>query len=112
MTTDLTLLSHWNPLDKPDVICMLLSKLSENLRDKWVRLVMKVRRKEQREATLCDFIEFISEETMHVTNLLFSKEVIEQYNDKRSGRQENIKNRISTFFTSLKKDGISGLQKV
>ena len=104
--------SQWNPLDKSDAIFMLLSKLSENLRGKWVRLVMKVRRKEQREARLCDFIEFISEEIMLVTNALFSKEVIEQYNDKRSSRQENTKKTISTFVTSSKKDDISGLQKV
>ena len=108
----ITQLSQWNPLDKSDAIFMLLSKLSENLRGKWVRLVMKVRRKEQREARLCDFIEFISEEIMLVTNALFSKEVIEQYNDKRSSRQENTKKTISTFVTSSKKDDISGLQKV
>ena len=73
---------------------------------------MKVRRKEQREATLDDFIDFISEETMLVNNPLFSKEAIEQYNEKRSSRQENTKKRISPFVTSLKKDDVSGLQRV
>ena len=63
--------SQWNPIYTTDVICMLLSKLSGNVRDKCVRLVMKVRRKEQREATLCDFIDFISEETMLVNDPLF-----------------------------------------
>ena len=69
--------SWWNPLDIPGLICMLVSKLTGNLRDKWVRLVMKVRRKEQGEATLCDFIEFISEEIMLVNDHLFSKEAID-----------------------------------
>ena len=73
---------------------------------------MKVRKKEQKEATLCDLIEFISEETMLVNDSLFSKEAIEQYNEKRSIRQENTKKRMSTFVTSSKKDDISGLQKV
>ena len=104
--------NQWNPPEIPNINCMLLSKLSGNLRDKWVGLVMKVRRKEQREATLCDFIDFISEETMLVNNPLFSKEAIEPYTEKRSNRQENTKKTISTFITSSKKDDITGLQKV
>ena len=104
--------NQWNPLETPNINCMLLSKLSGNLKDTWVGLVMKVRRKEQREATLCDFIDFISEETMLVNNPLFSKEAIEPYNEKRSNRQENAKKKISTFITSLKKDDITGLHKV
>ena len=91
---------------------MLLSKLPGNLRDKWVRLVTKVRIKEQSEATLCDFIDFISKETMLVNDPLFSKKTMEQYNEERSNRQENKKKRISTFLTSSKKDDVSGLQKV
>ena len=91
---------------------MLLPKLPGNLRDKWVQLVKKVRRKEQREATLCDFIAFISEETMLVNDPLFSEEAIEQFNEKRSSKQGNTKKRISIFVTGLKKDDISGLQKV
>ena len=72
---------------------------------------MKVRRKEQREAALCDFIVFISEEAMLVNVPLFSKEAIEQYDEERSSRQANTEKRISTFITSSKKDEISGLQK-
>ena len=73
---------------------------------------MKVRRKEQREATLCDIINFINDETMLVNDPLFSKEAIEQYNEKRSSRQENTKKRISIFVTSSKKDDINSLQKI
>ena len=69
--------SQWNPLDTPGVICMLLVKLPGNLRGKWVRLAMNVRRKKQRESTLYDFIDLISEETMLVNDPLFSKEAIE-----------------------------------
>ena len=104
--------SQWNPLDTPGVICMLLVQLPGNLRGKWVRLVMNVRRKKQRESTLYDFIDLISEETMLVNDPLFSKEAIEQYNEKRSSRQENSTKRINTFATSSRKDDISGLQKV
>ena len=41
----ITLAREWNPLDTPDVICMLLSKLPGVARDKWVRVVTNVRRK-------------------------------------------------------------------
>ena len=41
----------WNPVDTPDVICMLLSKLPGVIRDTWVRVVMNFRRKKEREAT-------------------------------------------------------------
>ena len=88
---------------------MLLSKLPGNLRDKCIRLVTKFGRKEQEEATLCDFTDFVNKETMLVNDPLFSKEAMEQYNEKISNRQENAKKRISTFVTSSKKDDFSGL---
>ena len=94
---NITQSSQWNPLDTTDVICMLLAKLPGNLRDKWVRLVMKGRRKEQRKAALYDFIELISKETMLISDPLFSKEDIEQYHEKRSSRQENTKKRINNI---------------
>ena len=31
---------EWNPLDTPDVICMLPLKIPVVIRDKWVRVVM------------------------------------------------------------------------
>ena len=94
---NITQSSQWNPLDTTDVICMLLAKLPGNLRDKWVRLVVKGRRKEQRKAALYDFIGLISKETMLISDPLFSKEDIEQYHEKRSSRQENTKKRINTI---------------
>ena len=94
---NITQSSQWNPRDTTDVICMLLAKLPGNLRDKWVRLVVKGRRKEQRKAALYDFIDLISKETMLISDPLFSKEDIEQYHEKRSSRQENTKKRINTI---------------
>ena len=52
---------EWNPLDTPNVICMLLLKLIGKIRDKWVRAVMEVRKNEHREGTLGDFIKLIYE---------------------------------------------------
>ena len=45
---------------------MLLLKHPAVIRDKWVRVVMNVRKKKERQATLRDIISFIKEETrMH-----------------------------------------------
>ena len=95
---------EWNPLDTPDVICMLLSKLHEKIRHKWVRAVMDVRTKEHREGTLGDFIKLIHEEKMLVNDPLFSKEAVDQYTDKKSNKQGNSKKRINTFATHSKSD--------
>ena len=93
---------EWNPLDNPDVICMLLSKLSGKIRDKWVQAVMDVRTKEHREGTLGDCIMLIHEETMLVNDPLFSKEAVDQYTDTKSSKQDNSKKGINTFATRLK----------
>ena len=42
--------------------------------------------------------------TSHVNDPLFSKEAIDEYNKKRSSRQENTKKKISAFVTSSTKD--------
>ena len=102
---------QWNHLETLDIVCMILENHSGKVRDKWIVLVMKVRRREQREATLCDFVDFISEETTLVNDTLFSKEAKQQSNEKRSSRQENAKKRISTFVTNSKKYDIIDLQK-
>ena len=76
-----------DPLDTPDVICMLLSKLPGKIRDKWVRAVMDVRRKEHRKVTLGDFIhKLIHEKTMLVNDPLFSKEAVDQCTYKKSSK--------------------------
>ena len=66
-----------NILDAPDVICMLPSKLPWKIRDKWVRAVMDVRRKEHRKETLGDSIRLINEETVLVNDSAFSKEAVD-----------------------------------
>ena len=39
---------EWNMLDTPDVIYMLLWKLPDSIRNKWVRVVMNVWRKKKK----------------------------------------------------------------
>ena len=96
----ITQAKEWNLLDTPDVICMLLSKLPGGIRDKWVRVVMNVRRRKEREATLRDVIGFIKEETDLVNDTLFSKSAIDQYQDKKSTKNKHQKKRLNKFICS------------
>ena len=83
---------------------MLLSKLPGVIRDKWVKVVMNVRRKKERQATLRDFTGFIKEETDLVNNLLFSKSAIEQYQEKKSTKNEHPKKRLTSYAVKPQKD--------
>ena len=42
----ITQMQTWNVLDTPEVICMLLSKLTSSTRDKWSRKMLGIRRKD------------------------------------------------------------------
>ena len=86
----------WNVLNTPDVVCMLVSKLPGSGRDRWSRRVLVIRRKNKREPDMMDFIQFVNDETVIVTNSIFSKEAVEQYVEKRPN---NKKGRLSTFVT-------------
>ena len=66
-------LAQWNQLDTPDVIYMLQAKLPGHTRDKWVRRVSSIKRRQLREPDLEDFFEFVNDETLLVNDSLFSK---------------------------------------
>ena len=63
-----------------------------------------VRRKKEREATLRDFIGFIKEETDLVNDPLFSKSAIDQYQEKKSTKNEHPKKRLSYYAAKSKKN--------
>ena len=48
-----------NPLDTPDVICMISAKILGYLQDKWNRNVQKIRKAKMREPVLIDLENFI-----------------------------------------------------
>ena len=81
-----------------------LSKLPGVVRDRWVRVVMNVRRKKARETTLRNFIGFIKEETDLVNDPLFSKSAIDQYQEKKSTKNEHPKKRLSSYTVKSKED--------
>ena len=83
---------------------MLLSEVPGVIRYKWVRVVMNLRRRKEREATLKDFIGFIKEETDLVNEPLFSKGAIDQYQEKKSTKNEHPRKRLSSYAVKFKKD--------
>ena len=87
-------------LDSPDIIWMLLSKLSGSARDKWSRNVLIIHRKNKTEPDLTDFIHFVNDETLIVSDPIFSKEAVEQYSDKKTNSRRT---KVSSFAT--KDDG-------
>ena len=70
---------HWNALDTPEILCMLISKLPGVLMDRWNRKVQNIRRRESREPDLIDFVRFVEEETLLMNDPLFSREALCEY---------------------------------
>ena len=89
-------LQSWNVFDTPDIMCMLLSKLPGSARDKWSRKVLTIRQNQGREPELSDFIKFVDNETLIVSDPLFSKAAVDEYFEKRSNHKRD---KISAFAT-------------
>ena len=74
---------NWNFLDNLEIICLLLSKLSGVLLDRWNRRVFNMRRNSTMEPRLLDLILFIDEKTILLDDPLFSKGAVSQCQEKR-----------------------------
>ena len=86
--------NNQNPLDIPDVICMILSKVPGFLQDRWDKHVHKIRKTSTREPGLPDLTNFIEDEMNIVNDPLFSREAVWQYEDKplKPHRRKKIQN--------------------
>ena len=62
--------------DTPENICIVISKLPGNLRDRWNRNVYQIRKNNHREPIFKDLIDFVDKETTLADDPLFSKEAI------------------------------------
>ena len=60
-------------LNTPNIICILLSNLPGSVRDKWSRKVLVIRRRGKREPEMADFIQFVNDYTLIVTDQCFQK---------------------------------------
>ena len=71
---------RWDTLNSTDVYCVMASKLPGGLTKRWNREVWNIRRHYRREPDLEDFIMYIEEETMLMSDSLFSREALWELN--------------------------------
>ena len=71
-----------NPLDSPDVTCMILSNVSGYLQGRWNRNALRIMRTETREPGLLDLTNFTEDEMILVNDPLFSRQAVSQYDEK------------------------------
>ena len=83
------------PLDIPDIICLLLSKLPNVLVDRWNRRVFNMRRNSTMESSLSNLILFIDEETTLLIDLLFSRDAVSQSHEKKE--KSDQKKKVNTL---------------
>ena len=85
---------------------MLLSKVPDGTRDKWSRSVLLISWKQGKEPELADFIDFVNDEKLIVSDLIFSKEAVEQHIDKKTKSR-----RVATYVSGSKeKSGDSSVE--
>ena len=75
-------INNQNPLDTPDMICMILSKVPGLLQDRWNRHVHKVWKNKTRESGLLNLTNLIEDEMNLVNDTLFFREAVGQHEDK------------------------------
>ena len=68
-----------NALDSPDTLSIMISKFPQDIRDRWNRKVLSLRKRHQKEPTLSDLPYFIEEESALVNDPLFSNSVVDEY---------------------------------
>ena len=74
---------NWNTIDTPEMMCLVLSKLPGNSREKWNRTVLKIRRRHLREPDFADLIHFVDDEATLANDPLFSKDALSGYVDRK-----------------------------
>ena len=96
-----------NSLDTPDVICMILAKITGYLQDRWNKNVQKIRKAQIREPGLTDLVNFIEDEMVLVNDPFPSREAVGQYEEKSLKQQStSAKHKFQTHV--IKKAGDSG----
>ena len=99
--------SKHNPLDTPEMICMILAKLPLHLQDRWNRNTLLLRRMDSRGPTLMGLANFVEDEMKLVNDPLYSREAVSQYLGKRPTRQGQRGDRRKFHTMATKTDNSS-----
>ena len=79
---------HYNPLDTPEIICTVLSKLPLHLPDRWSRNTLQLRRKYSKQLQLIGLANVFEDEITLVNDPLYSRDAISQYVDRAPRQSE------------------------
>ena len=79
--------SQHNLLNTPELICVVLAKLSLHLQDRWNLNTLFSRRWHSKKPTLVDLANFIENEVTLIYNPLYSSEAVTKYFEKRPTKQ-------------------------
>ena len=98
--------TKWNAMETPDTLCTLFLKLPNGVVDRWKRKALIVRKIQQREPSLKDFIGFFDEKTVLVNDPMFLREAITAYvgNQEKSDNQRKRRNsskKYGSFATDI-----------
>ena len=72
---------NWNAIDTPEMMCLVPSKFPGNLKAKWNRTDLNIRRRHSREPDFADLIHFVDDEATLAHDPLFSKDALSGYVD-------------------------------
>ena len=86
---------HHNPLDTPEIICTVLSKLSVHLQNRWNRNTLQLGRKYSKESQLIDLTNIVEDEMTLVNYPLYSRNAVSQYVNRAPRYSEKGKERSS-----------------
>ena len=101
-----------NPLDTPEMICMILARLALHFQDRWNWNTLFLRKRDSREPTLIDLAIFVESEMTLVNDPFYSREAASQYFEERPTRQGHRGDRRKFHTMASKTDNSSeGWQK-
>ena len=77
---------------------LVLSKFPGNLREKWNRTVLNIRRRHLREPDFADLIHFVDDEATLANDPLFSKDALSGYVDLKEApsKRQQLKTRVKS----------------
>ena len=91
---------NWNTIDTPEMMCLVLSKLLGNSREKWNRTVLNIRRRHLREPDFADLIHFVDDEATLANDPLFSKDALSGYVDRKEAPSKRWQ--LKTYLATAK----------
>ena len=93
-----TLRQIWNGFGTPEMMCLVLSKLPGNTREKRIRNVMNIRQRHSRESDFGDITGFVDDDATFANDPLFSKVALSGCIDKKEA--PNQKKQQKTYITA------------